>query len=80
MPGAEGLFQRGIQYMHSHGKKRLNGEPVPAHLLLLDHSFCDDLIDCGFDLCLAKTPSDEKLNRSPDVLTVKSRLDSPDSC
>jgi hypothetical protein len=32
------------------------------------------------DLCLAKTTSDEKLNRSPDVLTVKSRLDPPDSC
>src|ERR1039458_2070381 len=28
---------------------------------------------------LAKTPSDEKLNRSPDVLTVKSRLDPTDS-
>src|ERR1017187_6035135 len=32
------------------------------------------------NLCLAKTPSDEKLNRSPDVLTVKSRWDPPDSC
>jgi hypothetical protein len=49
VPSAEGLFQRGIQYMHSHSEKRLNGEPVPTHLLLLDHSFCDDLIDCGFD-------------------------------
>ena len=35
--------------MHSQGKKRLNGEPVPAHLLLLDHSSCDDFIDCGLD-------------------------------
>jgi hypothetical protein len=28
VPGAEGVFQSGIQYMHSHGKKRLNGERV----------------------------------------------------
>jgi hypothetical protein len=35
VPGTEGLFEGGIQYMHSQGKKRLNGEQVPAHLLLL---------------------------------------------
>src|ERR1035438_7783123 len=29
------------------------------------------------DLCLAKTPSDHKLNRSIDILTVKRYLDSP---
>jgi hypothetical protein len=31
-------------------------------------------------LCLAKTPSDREIERSPDFLTVKRRLDSPDSC
>ena len=49
VPDAKGLFQGCIQYMHSQGRKRLNGEPVPAHLLLLDHSFCDDFVDHGFD-------------------------------
>jgi hypothetical protein len=49
VPGTEGLFQGGIQYMHTHGKKRLNGEVVRAHLLFLDHSFFDDFVDCGLD-------------------------------
>src|ERR1035441_5679034 len=31
-------------------------------------------------LCFAKTPSERKIERSPDFLTVKSRLDSLDSC
>jgi hypothetical protein len=43
------MQQGGIQYMHSQGKKRLNSDPVPTHLLLLDHSSCDDFIDCGLD-------------------------------
>jgi hypothetical protein len=32
------------------GKKHLNGEPVPTHLLLPNQSFCHDLVGCGFDL------------------------------
>jgi hypothetical protein len=48
-PSAEGLFQRAIQDKYSHCKKRLKSEPVATPLLLLDHSFCDYLIDCGFD-------------------------------
>jgi hypothetical protein len=32
-----------------HGKKHLNGEPIPTHLLLPNQSFCDDLVGCGFD-------------------------------
>ena len=49
VPGAEGLSQRAIQDMYPHCKMRLDSEPVPTHVLLLDHSFCDDLVDCGFD-------------------------------
>jgi hypothetical protein len=49
VPRAKDLLQRGIQHLHSHSKKRLNGEPVPTHLLLPNHSFCDGLVDCGFD-------------------------------
>ena len=49
MPRSEDLFKSIVQDVDSHREKRLNGVPIPAHLLLLDHPFCDDLIHRGLN-------------------------------
>ena len=37
------MFERVIQDLDAYSEKRLNGESVPAHLLLFGHVSCDDL-------------------------------------
>lgn len=49
VPAAEGLFKRTVQDVDSDGEKRLDGKPVPAHLLFLDHPFGDNLVNGGLN-------------------------------
>jgi hypothetical protein len=67
VPGVQGLLQNGIRHLHRKGKKLLNGEPVPAHRLLLDYQVSDRMI--SYIECLISRvsksnphPSDEDLS------------------
>jgi hypothetical protein len=44
VPKPERLLDCVFQHGHAHGEERLDGVPVPWHLLALDHPLRDDLI------------------------------------
>jgi hypothetical protein len=47
VPVAECIFQGAIENVNASVEEGLNSVPVPPHLLLLDHSFGNDLVDRG---------------------------------
>ena len=49
MPVTEGILERLVEHMDPDREKRLNGFPIPAHLLALDHPARHDLVDGRFD-------------------------------
>lgn len=49
LPMTECIFQRGVESMNADIEKRLDGVPVPSHLLLLYHALRNDLVDYRFD-------------------------------
>src|ERR1017187_7059184 len=56
----EGIFQCGVEHMNANVQERLDGVPVPSHLLLLCHALRDYFVDCRFD----------KARRDPQPITV----------
>jgi hypothetical protein len=43
------VFQGAIQHVNANIEETLDSVPVPSHLLLLHHSFGDNLVDCRLD-------------------------------
>jgi hypothetical protein len=46
---AECIFQGGVENIDADVEERLDGVPVPSHLLLLHHALRKDLVDCRCD-------------------------------
>ena len=47
MPMAECIFQGVIQDVDANVEEAMDSMPVPSNLLLLNHPFGDNLVDCG---------------------------------
>ena len=60
VPMPECIFQCAVENMNANVQERLDGVPVPSHLLLLCHAFRNDLVDCRFD----------KTGRDPQPITI----------
>jgi hypothetical protein len=49
VPMSKCVFQGAIQHVNANIEETLDSVPVPSHLLLLHHSFGDNLVDCRLD-------------------------------
>jgi hypothetical protein len=49
VPMSKCIFQGSIQRVNANVEETRDGVPVPSHLLILHHSFGDNLVDCRLD-------------------------------
>jgi hypothetical protein len=49
VPMSKCVFQGAIQHVNTNIEETLDSVPVPSHLLLLHHSFGDNLVGCRLD-------------------------------
>jgi hypothetical protein len=69
VPMSKCVFQGAIQHVTANIEETLDSVPVPSHLLLLHHSFGDNLVDCRLD-----EPGRDPLSRTVTLSIIGHRI------